>query len=41
MSVSSREVLAELLGMGYGERDVSELQVRLVLRRLIALAREG
>src|SRR5262245_14144118 len=35
LTVSSRQIRAELLGMGYGERELTERDVRLALRSLI------
>jgi len=39
MSFSSRDIRAELLGMGHSENQVSEQDVRLVLRRVLEMAR--
>jgi len=41
MTVSSREIRAGLLAMGYHEADVSELDVRVILRRLLQIALKG
>ncbi len=38
MTVSSRDVRAELLGMGYREEEVTEQDVRGALRRLLAVS---
>jgi len=39
MSFSSRDIRAELLGMGYSENQISEQDVRLLLRRVLEMAR--
>ena len=41
MSVSSRQVRAELLGVGYRESELREIDVRRVLRVILQLARAG
>jgi len=37
MAFSSRQVRSELLAMGYHEEDISELDVRVIVRRLLEL----
>lgn len=39
MSFSSRDIRAELLGMGHSENQVTEQDVRLVLRCVLEMAR--